>query len=97
VLPATPAVDFVEREKRYEISAELPGFDDKNVAVELSNGLLSISGEKGEAKGGEKEVRPSGSNGNAKAAPPARKTRQNPLFKSDPFLLRPANTKLFRR
>jgi HSP20 family protein len=29
---ATPAVDFVEREKEYEISAELPGLDEKNVA-----------------------------------------------------------------
>jgi HSP20 family protein len=56
VLRATPAVDFVESEKECEISAELPGCDDKNVAVELSNGLLSISGEKGEAKGGKKEL-----------------------------------------
>ena len=55
-LRATPAVDFVEREREYEISAELPGWDEKNVAVALSNGLLSISGEKSEAKGREEEV-----------------------------------------
>jgi hypothetical protein len=44
--PATPAVDFVEKEKEYEITAELPGLDDKNVEVKLSNGMLIIGGEK---------------------------------------------------
>ena len=53
--PATPAVDFVEKEKEYEITAELPGLDDKNVEVKLSNGVLSISGEKKEEREEKKE------------------------------------------
>lgn len=53
--PATPAVDFVEKDKEYEITAELPGLDDKNIEVKLSNGMLSISGEKKEEKEEKKE------------------------------------------
>lgn len=45
-----PAFDLVEKEKEYEISAELPGIDEKNVEIKLSNGLLTIKGEKSEAK-----------------------------------------------
>ena len=43
---AIPAVDLVERENEYAITAELPGLDDKNVEIKLSNGTLTISGEK---------------------------------------------------
>ncbi len=43
---AAPAVDIVEKEKSYEISAELPGIDEKNIEVKLSNGDLTIKGEK---------------------------------------------------
>ncbi|RNJ48127.1 Hsp20/alpha crystallin family protein [Methylocystis hirsuta] len=53
--PATPAVDFVEKEKEYEITAELPGMDDKSVEVKLSNGTLTIGGEKKEEKEEKKE------------------------------------------
>ncbi len=53
--PATPAVDFVEKEKEYEITMELPGLDDKSVEVKLSNGTLAISGEKKEEKEETKE------------------------------------------
>lgn len=53
--PATPAVDFIEKDKEYEITAELPGLDHKNVEVKLSNGTLSISGEKKEEKEEKKE------------------------------------------
>jgi HSP20 family protein len=45
-----PAVDFVEGEKEYEISAELPGMDEKNIEVKLSNGTLTIKGEKQEER-----------------------------------------------
>jgi HSP20 family protein len=45
-----PAVDIVEKEKAYEITAELPGMDEKNVDVKLSNGMLTIKGEKSEEK-----------------------------------------------
>ncbi|WP_168879186.1 Hsp20/alpha crystallin family protein [Rhizobium sp. P28RR-XV] len=45
-----PAVDVIEKENAYEITAELPGIDAKNVDVKLSNSTLSIKGEKEETK-----------------------------------------------
>jgi HSP20 family protein len=45
-----PAVDVSETDKAYEITAELPGIDEKNVEVKLANGLLTIKGEKQEEK-----------------------------------------------
>lgn len=45
---ATPAVDISESEQAYEISAELPGLDDKDIEVKLTNGGLTIKGEKRE-------------------------------------------------
>lgn len=48
--PATPAVDVAEKEKAYEITAELPGLDEKNVEVKVANGMLTIKGEKKEEK-----------------------------------------------
>jgi HSP20 family protein len=47
---AEPAVDIVEKEKAYEITAELPGLDEKNIEVKLANGGLTIKGEKQEEK-----------------------------------------------
>jgi HSP20 family protein len=41
-----PAVDVVETPSAYEISAELPGMDEKNVEVKIVNGTLVIKGEK---------------------------------------------------
>jgi HSP20 family protein len=46
----TPAVDVVESEKGYEITAELPGMDEKNVEVKVANDCLTIRGEKQEEK-----------------------------------------------
>jgi HSP20 family protein len=46
----SPAVDLVEKDKEYEISAELPGMDASNIEVKLSNGVLTIKGEKQEEK-----------------------------------------------
>ena len=43
-----PAVDVAESEKAYEITAELPGLDEKNIEVKLANGGLTIKGEKKE-------------------------------------------------
>lgn len=43
---ALPAVDLVEKEHEYRISAELPGLDEKNVEVKVAGGVLTISGEK---------------------------------------------------
>ncbi|KUY90245.1 MULTISPECIES: Hsp20/alpha crystallin family protein [unclassified Burkholderia] len=47
---AEPAVDFAETDKSYEITAELPGLDEKDIEVKLANGGLSIRGEKQEEK-----------------------------------------------
>jgi HSP20 family protein len=49
-LATMPAVDVVESEKAYELTAELPGMDEKNIEVKVANGSLSIKGEKQEEK-----------------------------------------------
>jgi HSP20 family protein len=41
-------VDVVEKDQAYEITAELPGLDEKDVEVEHSNSMLTIKGEKKE-------------------------------------------------
>ena len=46
----SPAVDVAESEKAYEITAELPGMDEKNIEVKVANGNLIIKGEKQEEK-----------------------------------------------
>jgi len=46
----SPAVDIVEKDHVYEIIAELPGLDEKNIEVSLANGGLTIKGEKQEEK-----------------------------------------------
>ncbi len=43
-------MDISESDKAYEVTAELPGMDEKNVEVKLSNGSLIIRGEKHEEK-----------------------------------------------
>ena len=45
-----PAVDMVEKDAAFEITAELPGIDEKNVEIRLANGNLTIRGEKQEVK-----------------------------------------------
>jgi HSP20 family protein len=45
-----PAVDVVEKDKAYEITAELPGLDEKNIEVKVANGMLTLRGEKKEEK-----------------------------------------------
>ena len=45
-----PAVDITESDKAYEVTAELPGMDEKNIAVKVVNGNLTIEGEKQEEK-----------------------------------------------
>jgi len=46
----TMPVDVVESEKAYEVTAELPGMDEKNIEVKVANGTLTIKGEKQEEK-----------------------------------------------
>jgi HSP20 family protein len=52
---ATPAIDFVERDNAFEVTAELPGLDEKNIEVKLVNGVLTIKGQKEEDKVEKKE------------------------------------------
>ena len=47
---AVPAVDVVEKDNAYEVTAELPGMDEKDIEVKLANGGLTIKGEKQEEK-----------------------------------------------
>jgi HSP20 family protein len=47
---AAPAVDIAESDKAYELTAELPGMDEKNIEVKLADGSLTIKGEKQEEK-----------------------------------------------
>ena len=43
---AMPAVDVTEIDGGFEVTAELPGMDEKNVEVKLANHTLTIKGEK---------------------------------------------------
>ena len=45
---SAPAVDLVEKENAYEMSAELPGLDDKDVRLSLKDDVLTLTGEKKE-------------------------------------------------
>ncbi len=44
----SPRVNVVENDKQVKVSAELPGLDEKDIDVSLSNNVLTISGEKKE-------------------------------------------------
>lgn len=46
----SPAVDVAEKDKRFEVTAELPGLSDKDIDVKYADGVLTISGEKKEEK-----------------------------------------------
>ena len=50
VMSAMPAVDVTETDKAFEIIAELPGMDEKNIEVKVADGVLTIKGEKREEK-----------------------------------------------
>ena len=41
-----PSVELNETEKEVKVVAELPGLDQRDVEIELSDGMLTISGEK---------------------------------------------------
>ncbi len=47
---AAPAVDIVEKDNAYVVTAELPGMDEKDIEVKLANGGLTIKGVKQEEK-----------------------------------------------
>jgi HSP20 family protein len=41
-----PSVEVSETDKEIKVTAELPGLNEKDIRVELANGVLAISGEK---------------------------------------------------
>ena len=41
-----PRIDVEETDKELRVTAELPGLDEKDVTLEIANGVLSICGEK---------------------------------------------------
>jgi HSP20 family protein len=47
---SAPAVDVVEKENEFRITAELPGLDDKDIEVSVADDVLSIRGEKKEER-----------------------------------------------
>jgi len=47
---AVPAVDIAEKDKDYEITAELPGMEESDIDVKYADGVLTIKGEKKEEK-----------------------------------------------
>src|SRR5206468_11625279 len=42
----TPMMDVTETEKELEVTAELPGMEEKDVDITLTDGVLTIRGEK---------------------------------------------------
>jgi HSP20 family protein len=52
-----PRVDIKDKNDHYEITAELPGVDKKNLSVKLEDGVLTIEASHDEEKTEEKEGR----------------------------------------
>ena len=50
---AWPRLELTETDKAVTVSAELPGLSEKDVQVEIANGVLSIGGEKKAERGDE--------------------------------------------
>src|SRR6516165_6130087 len=48
--PKMPAVDVVESEGGYEITADLPGMEEKNIEIKVTDGVLTMKGERQEEK-----------------------------------------------
>ena len=46
----TPAVDIVEKDNAFEVVADVPGFDEKNIEVKIADGGLTIKGERQDVK-----------------------------------------------
>jgi HSP20 family protein len=46
----TPSLDVTETDKQIEITAELPGLEEKDVQINVSDNLLTIKGEKNAEK-----------------------------------------------
>lgn len=50
-----PAVDISETDKSYEFEIELPGMKREDIEIEVSDGILTVKGEKKEEKKEEKK------------------------------------------
>ncbi len=50
-----PAIDVSETEKEYIVKAELPGINKKDIDISLTDGVLTVKGEKKQEKKEEKE------------------------------------------
>ena len=48
-------MDLVERDNAFELSAEMPELDEKNIEVNVVNGVLTVKGHKEEDKAEKKE------------------------------------------
>ncbi len=44
-------MDFVEKDNAYEVHADLPGIDEKDIEVKVANGVLTMEGEEEEGRG----------------------------------------------
>jgi len=44
--PVVPAMDVIEKDKEFQITAEVPGMDEKDIELTVSGGMLTIKGEK---------------------------------------------------
>ncbi len=51
----SPAMDVIENDKEFKVTAELPGMDAKDVQITTSEGYLTIKGEKKSEKKEERE------------------------------------------
>jgi len=51
---STPAVNMVEKDTTYELTAELPGMDESNVELKVVGGVLTVKGEKKDEREEEK-------------------------------------------
>jgi HSP20 family protein len=48
-------MDLVERDNGFELTAEMPGLDEKNIEVNVADGVLTVNGQKEEDKVEKKE------------------------------------------
>jgi HSP20 family protein len=46
----TPSVDIAEKDGMFEVTADLPGIDEKNIEVKLLGGMLTVKGTREEHK-----------------------------------------------
>lgn len=54
-LVPVPALELVDDEKAYRLTAELPGLAEKDIEISVADGVLTISGEKKEVQEGKEK------------------------------------------